>query len=64
MSAQLVLTDLEMEALVKCVDLAARTITAAAQPGALTPEERVAADRAFTKFTKHLNRKSRRRPKA
>lgn len=60
MSAQLVLTDLEMEALQRCV------ILAAAEPDedeALTDEQANAALRAYRKFTPHLNRKSRRRPK-
>lgn len=60
MSAQLTLTDAEMEALQRCVTLASR---ATGEPDPLSNEEQDAALSAYRKFTPHLNRKCRRRPR-
>lgn len=60
MSAQLVLSDLEMETIIKCVrSVASRTVP----PPALDGNEHAAVLRIAGKLIPHLDRKSRRRPK-
>lgn len=56
MSGQVVLTDLEMEVILKCCGVA-HCYTR------LSPEKHTALKRVGTKFLPHLNRKSRRRPR-
>ncbi len=58
MSAQLVLTDAEMEALQRCIRIAHE---GADESLPLDEAESAAATRAYDKFIPHLNRKSRRR---
>lgn len=60
MSAQLVLTDLEMEVIMKCGrSVASQTIP----PARLTPEEHAAFMRLAAKILPQLDRTSRRRPR-
>lgn len=61
MSGQVVLTDAEMEALQKCVQMASEML--ANDPDRLSDDERTAALRAYQKFNPHLQRKCRRRPR-
>lgn len=60
MSAQLVLRDIEMEALRKCISKAAAD--APRERDFWKPGEEDAALAAFSKLSRALNRKSRRRP--
>lgn len=59
MSAQLTLTDAEMDALQKCI-LAAQEVDGGER---LSPDEARAALSAYRKFTPHLRRACRRKPR-